>query len=360
MNATRSQIITQYERAKRLGWIPHFLAAEKQHTKGYFDAADLMGIGSRETNLDPKWLKKAGDGGHGYGLMQADDRSFPGWIATGEWHNAESGIHKGAEILMMKWRDMEACVGKRVTVKGKGFTGPKLYGFKAQQAVISSYNCGRWALYAAANGKDVDAYSTGHDYSLDVITRARIFRELLTRDKQVSAVESAPQVIPPKSLDNQSVQNPSVTGQPPISQEVQQAIVAPPIADGPVTVVPQVSAEPTEDKKPGGIRGSIAAAVAFVTSIGSGFFSLFAGLAPVFVISFFSAGAVIGAVFVVMKMRNDDRQKTRDDAAREAREARAQEIQMAMIHAAADKTKNTVRVVPTPIANSDVPNTEAT
>jgi hypothetical protein len=187
MNASKAQLRIQYDRAKRLGWVGHFIAAEKAHTKNYFDAADLMGIGSRETNLDPKWLTKPGDGGHGYGLMQADDRSFPGWIETGEWQHAESGIHKGAEILMMKWRDMEDNAGKKLSVKGHAFVGPHLTGFKAQQAVIASYNCGRWALYCAAMGKDPDTYTTGKDYSSDVMARAAIFRSFLAQDSAASS-----------------------------------------------------------------------------------------------------------------------------------------------------------------------------
>jgi hypothetical protein len=219
MNATRSQLKTQYERAKRLGWIEHFKAAAEQHTKGYFDTADLMGIGSRETNLDPKWLTKPGDGGHGYGLMQADDRSFPGWIATGEWKKAESGIHKGAEILMMKWRDMEENAGKLVQVKGRAFTMPKLKGLDAQQATIAAYNCGRWSFYAAAKGQDLDKYTTGRDYSADVMERASVFREFLKADGYLNSA-----AVPTASSEDQGDQTNSATasseqGQPPNDQK---------------------------------------------------------------------------------------------------------------------------------------------
>jgi len=72
MNITRRQLRDQYNRVVRLGWLPFFEEAAKTITKGYYDTADLLGISSRETNLDPKWLTKAGDGGNGFGLMQAD------------------------------------------------------------------------------------------------------------------------------------------------------------------------------------------------------------------------------------------------------------------------------------------------
>ena len=38
--------------------------------------------------------------------------------------------------------------------------------------------------------------------------------------------------------------------------------------------------------------------------------------------SFFGAAAIVGVAFILKKMSNDDKQKSRDDAAREAREAR--------------------------------------
>jgi hypothetical protein len=39
----------------------------------------LMAIASRETNM----RNIIGDGGHGYGIMQIDDRSFPEWCNSG-------------------------------------------------------------------------------------------------------------------------------------------------------------------------------------------------------------------------------------------------------------------------------------
>jgi hypothetical protein len=350
MNATRSQIITQYERAKKLGWIPHFLAAEQQHTKDYFDAADLMGIGSRETNLDPKWLKKAGDGGHGYGLLQADDRSFPGWIATGEWHNAESGIHKGAEILMMKWHDMSECAGQRVSVKGKTFTGPKLSGFKAQQAVISSYNCGRWALYAAANGKDVDSYSTGKDYSSDVIDRARIFRELLTQDNQVStAADSATANASTSIIDSLSARDVTATPpQPPNTPDptIEQNVavnVHPVVTDPPETFVSK-------------LKTWYAAVPAFVMSMLAGFWSWLQGAATEIIVAFFATAGVVAVVFIVTNYRSRNQEKERAFQAGEKQKERDFELTKLQMLSAMDRTKDTVRIVP-PVV--EVPSSES-
>ena len=153
MNITRHQLKVQFERAKRLGWIPYFEDAAKL-TKGCFDTADLMAIGSRETNLDPKWTTKAGDGGFGYGLMQADLRSFPDWIKTGKWKDPREGIIKGAEVLMSKWNDTIKGIGVKrgVTSSKTGkisyFIGKDVQGAEAQRVTIAAYNCGRWAHYA--------------------------------------------------------------------------------------------------------------------------------------------------------------------------------------------------------------------
>lgn len=194
MNATRSQLKSQYDRAKKLGWIPYFQEAERLHTKNYFDTADLMGIGSRETNLDPKWTTKAGDKGNGFGLLQIDKRSFPEFTKTDAWKDARLGILKGAEVLMSKWHDMEQHAGQMVKVKSQAFKMPALSGFKAQQAVIASYNNGRWPFYAATKGYDVDKYTTGHDYSSDVIDRAKVFRELLQADGLLKVSKPVPQI----------------------------------------------------------------------------------------------------------------------------------------------------------------------
>lgn len=193
MTLTKAQVKTQYERAKRQGWLPFFIASAEKHTRNYFDAADLMGIGSRETELDPRWLTKPGDGGNGFGLMQADKRSFAEWIKTGEWKQADKSIEMGAIVLMKKWDDVQYCVGLRCTVtsskngKRYTFTGKDVKGVVAQRVTIASYNAGRWAHYAVSNGQDVDAYTTGKDYSKDVMRRAAKFRELLKADGYLTA-----------------------------------------------------------------------------------------------------------------------------------------------------------------------------
>lgn len=184
MNLTKSQLKAQIERAKAKGWVTFFENAARTVTHGYFDTADLLAIGSRESNLDPIWLTKPGDKGNGFGLMQADKRSFPEFTKTQAWKNAETGIMFGAKVLMQKWADYENSIGQKREVKSsKGgrfyYTGKQASGSVAQHIVISGYNSGRWSQYAYAKGQDIDKYSTGHDYGKDVMERAAYIRTLL-------------------------------------------------------------------------------------------------------------------------------------------------------------------------------------
>lgn len=191
MNATRKQIVTQYNRAKKLLWTEHFREAANTYTPDLFDTADLMAIASRETNLDPVWLTKKGDNGHGAGLMQIDDRSFPEFTNSTKWKDARLGILYGAKVLRQKWDDLQKNAGKKLTVKNYSFTGPHVTGITAQQIAIAAYNSGRWAAYHYTKGRHPDYGTTGKDYSADVMARARIFRELLGKDGMLDKSSAA-------------------------------------------------------------------------------------------------------------------------------------------------------------------------
>ena len=207
MNATRRQLQTQFDRVVKLGWLAHFEEAAKI-TAGYFDVADLIGIASRETNLDPKWLKKAGDGGHGFGLMQIDIRSFPEFTKSPDWKDARLGILYGAKVLMEKLHDCLHNQGKLVNVKGRTFTAKKVVGSILQHIVIAGYNNGRWPQYAYATDQDIDRFTTGHDYGSDVMQRAAVFRSFL---KVSAASPSKPQQESPATL---ALDSPANSNQP--------------------------------------------------------------------------------------------------------------------------------------------------
>lgn len=263
----------QFNRVKAKGWLPHFEEAVAKFTKGYFDVADLIAIASRETELNPIWLTKPGDGGNGYGLMQADLRSFPEWIKTGKWKDAREGILKGAEILMQKWRDTQTGIGVKRGVRSSK-TGKTSYfigkdvgqGKEAQQVTIAAYNNGRWPHYAVSNGKDVDTYTTGKNYSKDVMGRARQFRSLLKASATASPVNSGSAHIPQQPASKPQSEPPPTTTEVIVEniENVSTTPAPPPPSDKPTKVtVERVS-----------VWSKVGAGIAAITGIGINFSNL--------------------------------------------------------------------------------------
>lgn len=128
--------------------------------------AVIAGIGSRESHwglaLTPPTPAGTGDGGHGRGLMQVDDRWHVAFIQSGKWTDPNENIIYGAAVLKSSIAFFEK--------KGvKGFT--------ALQGGVAGYNCGpsrAWAGYTEGYG--VDYYTTGRDYSKNVLERAGWFQ----------------------------------------------------------------------------------------------------------------------------------------------------------------------------------------
>ncbi len=181
MKATKSQLRTQLIRARQLGWLPHFEEAAESFD---WPIEVLLGVGSRETNLDPKYLRVPGDNGNGFGLMQVDRRSDPVWCASGAWKDARKSILRGTEMLAEKRRRIIEREGKKITVRSsrgveRTFRMPRLDGRLLDRVAIAAYNCGDWASYHISQGNPIDRGTTGGDYSLDVLERAEVFRALL-------------------------------------------------------------------------------------------------------------------------------------------------------------------------------------
>ena len=117
---TLRDIERQLGEAKRQGWTKHFADAGD---KFGFSSATLLAIASRETNIK----NIIGDGGHGYGLMQIDDRSYPDFIKSGDWKDPRENIFKGAEVLDEKFRYISGNIGKTLTC-GEGARRSPLQG----------------------------------------------------------------------------------------------------------------------------------------------------------------------------------------------------------------------------------------
>ena len=181
--AKKDPVQIAFDRADELGWIPYFRDAAEAND---FTPELLMAIGYRESGLNPKYLKEPGDNGHGYGLMQIDNRSFSGWVNSGAWKNANDCIDKGAEVLASKRTEIQNSVGKTLTVKtlaGQSyeFEGKDIAGADLLRVTVAAYNCGLWAYYHFSKGHDVDRGTTGQDYSKDVLAKSARFKPLLVR-----------------------------------------------------------------------------------------------------------------------------------------------------------------------------------
>jgi hypothetical protein len=71
VNITGTQLAMQYEVA--IGRWPFLHDVERDYGLPPFL---LAAVGSRETNLDPRYVDEPGDGGHGHGIWQRDNRSW--------------------------------------------------------------------------------------------------------------------------------------------------------------------------------------------------------------------------------------------------------------------------------------------
>jgi hypothetical protein len=106
-----------------------------------------------------------GDGGHGCGPMQVDDRSWPTWC--GQWKAGQlqvvDGIHMGCFVLAAK-------------VKAIARILPQMPDDMKLRAAVAAYNCGegnvRRAYMASA---DLDKYTANGNYSADVMERAAYY-----------------------------------------------------------------------------------------------------------------------------------------------------------------------------------------
>jgi peptidoglycan hydrolase-like protein with peptidoglycan-binding domain len=149
-----------------------------------FQPATLAGIGSRESGwgllLKPRGPAGTGDfgkrkfpaqfrqgplppdGGFGRGLMQIDFDAFE-FARTGNWQDPQANIEFGCQVLKDNVNLLQEKTDRQ--------------GITLLQAAVAAYNCGtRNVLQAIRDGRDIDFYTTGRDYSADVLNRAGFFQ----------------------------------------------------------------------------------------------------------------------------------------------------------------------------------------
>ncbi|RAJ70301.1 hypothetical protein K378_01466 [Streptomyces sp. Amel2xB2] len=109
-------------------------AVEKKHG---LTANLLLAVGSRETNL----RDVVGDGGHGHGVWQIDDR----------WHKVPSGVEAQADYAA-------------------ALLAANYKALKSWPNAVAAYNAGLTGVKTAlAAGKSADSATTGGDYAADVL-----------------------------------------------------------------------------------------------------------------------------------------------------------------------------------------------
>ena len=124
----------------------------------------LLAVASRETHC----RNIVGDGGHGRGVFQIDDRFHGDWLrahgagAPGAVPSVEDGAAYAAELLAAN-----LAFGRR-----KGLKGARLFRFAA-----AAYNAGAGGAWRGVEESgDPDARTAHGNYGADVLERRRLIR----------------------------------------------------------------------------------------------------------------------------------------------------------------------------------------
>lgn len=105
---------------------------------------------------------------HGFGYVQVDINSYPDFVKSGAWKDPLKCYLKAIDVLEEKRKYIE---GHMI----------RLGGDDLHRAITAAYNCGQGnVVKALAAKKDVDAYTTGHDYSKDVWQRRAFYQQIVT------------------------------------------------------------------------------------------------------------------------------------------------------------------------------------
>lgn len=155
---TPADIKSHLSYAERQGWMPYFRQASRRYG---ISLPVLLAVGSRETGLGTDRFYRnnnfTGRDGHGKGIMQIDDRwhSFAKMVPADDHQKM---IEYGAQHL----RDLK-----------RRFSGN-------MKAALAAYNTGPSDVrYAISRGLDPDMFTTGLNYSADVLHRAKTIRRIM-------------------------------------------------------------------------------------------------------------------------------------------------------------------------------------
>ena len=102
-----------------------------------------------------------GDAGHGHGLMQIDDRSYPEFCNSDNWANPTDNINQGCGAFAgYRKQVMAECEKFSVAATEEDI----------ERMSIAAFNCGADnAVHCFRHGEDIDNRTTGKDYSCCVL-----------------------------------------------------------------------------------------------------------------------------------------------------------------------------------------------
>lgn len=155
----------------------------------------IYAIGEQESRwgnaLSPVGPGGTGDGGHGHGIMQIDDRSWGTWLAENDWTDPYTNVSKGVEILkqaidffsgnaaVKNYTDgstvtiSSASAAKRGVAAGSYPDPRPLSGDALTAAALAAYNAGAAAvLLSIAAGASPDVTTANGHYSSMALARA--------------------------------------------------------------------------------------------------------------------------------------------------------------------------------------------
>ena len=155
MKITADQLAQQVALARSRGWLQPIARAEKRHK---LPQGMLLAIASRETNMQDI----VGDGGHGRGLFQIDDRFHGDWLAK---HGAPGG---GTTPRIKDAADYAAAL----LASNVAYAQKKKVGEDQQvRFAAAAYNAGCGGAFAGFQAGNCDLKTTGGDYGADVLER---------------------------------------------------------------------------------------------------------------------------------------------------------------------------------------------
>lgn len=172
----------EFERAAERGYLATMQQMAPQISE---TVSNLLGTGSRETNLQNIKGDYRNGVAHGFGVMQVDKGTDPHYAATWSEANYEAGIIRGCEIYAEKRQQIFDGQGKPLRVwstrarRWFNFTGRAVEADDLRRITTAAYNAGLWAFYAWSNNKHIDSFTWGQDYGRDVYSRAIYFSVLL-------------------------------------------------------------------------------------------------------------------------------------------------------------------------------------